>query len=380
MGRGGSAVKYLDEYRDAATAERLIDEIHERATKCWTLMDVCGGQTHGLVRSGIEQKLSGIVELIHGPGCPVCVTPTKVIDFAIALAMCPRTIVASFGDMLRVPGSDRSLMEARAAGGNVQIVYSPVDAVELAKKRPDHDVVFLGVGFETTAPATAIAIRQAADQDVKNFSVIPAHVRVLPAMQAIMSMPENRVQGFLAAGHVCIITGYKCYEPFVRQYQVPVVVTGFEPVDLLQGILRCVKSLEQGEPVLANAYGRSVSESGNVAARQMVESVYQVADREWRGFGVVPNGGFAVKDMYRDHDASLRFAAMMPQPTREDSRCRGAEVMSGKIKPKQCPEFGTTCTPESPLGAPMVSGEGACAAYYRFDPVMITPPENEPTA
>jgi hydrogenase expression/formation protein HypD len=365
-------MKHLDEFRDSRLAHQLIDQIRGRSSRRWVLMDVCGGQTHSLVRNGIEQTLLDTVELIHGPGCPVCVTPVEVIDFAVTLSQQPKTIVASFGDMLRVPGSRSSLMDSRSQGGRVQIVYSPVDAVELARKNPDSEIVFLGVGFETTAPATAIAVLQASRHGVENFTVVPAHVRVQPAMEAIMQADDNRVQGFMAAGHVCAVTGFDSYESFVNQYQVPVVVTGFEPVDLLQGILECVDCLESSEARVVNRYGRNVTRRGNQTAQQIIDKIYEPADRNWRGFGVIAVGGLSLRQKWSQFDACQRFANLIPTDVQEDAECHGADVMSGKIKPKQCPAFGTRCTPQSPLGAPMVSSEGACAAYYRFEPVQIT--------
>jgi hydrogenase expression/formation protein HypD len=367
-------MKFLDEFRDVETAKRLIDQIGNRCTRGWVLMDVCGGQTHGLVRSGIERELAGTVELIHGPGCPVCVTSTQSIDFAVALSLRPKTIIATFGDMIRVPGGDGSLMQARGRGGNLQMVYSPMDAVELAATKPDHEVIFLAVGFETTTPATALAVMQAEQLGLSNFSVVASHVRVLPAMEAIMAMPDCRVEGFLAAGHVCSITGYEVYEPFVRQHLLPVVVTGFEPLDLLEGILRTITLLEASQPVVDNRYGRGVQKYGNAAAQSLIETVYEVADCDWRGFGTIVEGGYRLRPRYETFDACQKFEGITPSHYHNDRDCRAADVMSGRIKPKQCPAFGTTCTPEWPLGAPMVSGEGACAAYYRFEPISIEIP------
>ncbi|MGB7344711.1 MAG: hydrogenase formation protein HypD [Pirellulaceae bacterium] len=361
-------MKYLDEYRDANNAKELIQRIRSVTSRPWVLMDVCGGQTHSLLRYGIERELAGCVELIHGPGCPVCVTSTEVIDFAVAIALQPGTMLASFGDMIRVPGSDASLMDARSRGGSVKIVYTPIDAVSFAQQHPDTQVVFVAVGFETTAPATAIAVMQAAELGLDNFSILPAHVRVLPAMKAIMDMPDNRVEAFLAAGHVCSVTGFEVYESFARQYQVPVVVTGFEPVDLLRGILRSIELLEEGKSVVENRYGRSVKRQGNLAAQAVIDRVYVADDNDWRGFGTISGGGYRLRSEYAGFDARVRFEHLAPIQTTKANECRGADVMSGRIKPKQCPAFGKTCTPESPLGAPMVSSEGACAAYYRYQP------------
>ncbi len=368
-------MKHLDEYRNPLLARRLIQKIRDRANRPWVLMDVCGGQTHSLVRSGIEMKLSGVVELIHGPGCPVCVTPVDVIDFAVALSMEPDTIVASFGDMMRVPGSTHSLIDARRQGGQVQIVYSPVDAVRLAEQHTNKNVVFLAVGFETTAPSTALALLQAAKLGLTNFSIVPAHVRVQPAMELLMNSPDNRVEGFLAAGHVCTVTGFWSYQSFVQKYHVPVIVTGFEPIDLLEGILECVSCLEQDEPKVVNRYGRNVNEVGNESAQELIDRVYQASDRSWRGFGVIPGGGLDLRPKWADHNAFIKFRHAIPASGHENEQCRGADVMSGKIKPKQCPAFAESCTPESPLGAPMVSSEGACAAYYRFQPISISLPQ-----
>lgn len=372
-------MKYLDEFRDVAVARKLILQIRQRVTRPWVLMDVCGGQTHSLVRYGIENELAGYVELIHGPGCPVCVTSTELIDFAVALSMQPKTILVSFGDMIRVPGSRESLMQARSRGGMVKIVYSPVDAVAIAAQHPDSQVVFFAVGFETTAPATALAVLQAAQLGLNNFSILSAHVRVLPAMRTIMEMPENRVCAFLAAGHVCSITGFADYEPFVSAFQVLVVVTGFEPIDLLEGILRSVELLEQGVVAVDNRYGRSVQREGNKSAQALIDRVYIADDRDWRGFGTISGGGYRLRNEYAAFDACVRFAYKQETEASASAiaknQCRGADVMSGKIKPKQCTAFGTTCTPESPLGAPMVSSEGACAAYYRFEPVRLERPQ-----
>lgn len=365
-------MKYLDEYRDRELAGKLISKIRASASRPWVVMDVCGGQTHSLVRNGIETMLSGSVELIHGPGCPVCVTPVDVIDFAVELSMQPNTIVASFGDMMRVPGSKHSLIDARRLGGRAQIVYSPIDAVRLAQSNPNLQVVFLAVGFETTAPTTALAVLQAAKQQVANFCIIPAHVRVQPAMELLMQSADNRVEGFLAAGHVCVVTGFQAYNSLARRYHVPVVVTGFEPVDLLEGILECVSCLERGEPKVVNRYGRSVSDDGNMAAQNLIEQVYCAADRNWRGFGLISGGGLQLQPRWSNFDAYQRFSHVAPVAGYENQRCRSADVMSGKIKPKDCPAFGSQCTPETPWGAPMVSSEGACAAYFRFDPIRLT--------
>ena len=364
-------MKYLAEFRDPAAARRILAEIRRIATRPWTLMEVCGGQTHSLLRHGIDAELAGVVELIHGPGCPVCVTPQEAIDFACDLSQRPNTILTSFGDMLRVPGSRTSLLESRAAGGNVQAVYSPLDAVELARRQPADEVVFFAVGFETTTPTTALAVRQAAALGLKNFSLLVAHVRVLPAMEALVSAKDCRVHGFLAAGHVCAITGCAEYEPFASRYQMPVVVTGFEPVDLLQGILECVRLLEAGQAAVVNGYRRTARDDGNPTAQEMVANVFETCDRAWRGLGVISHGGVRLRTEYRGFDAEHRFARSR-LPVLDVSDCRSGEVLSGRIKPPQCASFGVRCTPDSPLGAPMVSSEGACAAYYRYNPAATS--------
>lgn len=358
-------MKYVDEFRDALAMQQQLQAIKTLATRRWTLMEVCGGQTHNLLRYGIDAALADSIELIHGPGCPVCVTPMEAIDFACELAIQPGTILATFGDMLRVPGSHGSLRGTQAEGGRISVVYSPLDAVQLARSRPREQVVFFAVGFETTVPATALAVQQAALAGLDNFTVLVAHVCVLPAMRALASAPDCCVQGFLAAGHVCTITGIEEYEDFVRQFQLPVVVTGFEPVDLLQGILACVKQLEAGIAHLANAYARSVRREGNIAARRLIDEIYCRCDMPWRGMGVMPQGGLRLRDAWRHFDARRRFLNhRVDQVCATD--CRAGEILSGRIKPPQCPHFGTHCTPETPLGAPMVSSEGACAAYFRY--------------
>jgi hydrogenase expression/formation protein HypD len=360
-------MKFVDEYRRPEHCQRLLHEIRQTATRAWTLMEVCGGQTHGLLRYGIDTALDGVVRLIHGPGCPVCVTPLEAIDSAIDLARRPNVTVASFGDMLRVPGSRESLLQARADGGNVHIVYSPLDAVRFAERNPDRNFVFFAVGFETTAPATALAVHQAAELGLTNFSLVVSHVRVQPAMEVLAGSKDNSVQGFLAAGHVCTVAGFQSYMEFVEKYRLPVVVTGFEPVDLLSGILECVRQLEQGEASVTNCYGRSVAASGNRQALAIMDDVYEICDRPWRGLGIVPDGGFRLRAKWAQFDAEQRFpreSAVVPEP----SDCRSGEVLTGRIKPTECKYFGVRCTPDSPMGAPMVSTEGACAAYYRYAP------------
>lgn len=358
-------MKYVDEYRDAEAARRLVKAIRGRVSRLWTIMEVCGGQTHNLLRHGIDEELAGTVELIHGPGCPVCVTGIDSIDYVQQLAVQTGFLVASFGDMLRVPGSRGSLLDVRTIGGQIRAVYSPLDAVELARQQPNHQVVFFAVGFETTAPSTALAVLQAARLGLKNFSLAVAHVRVQPAMEAIMQAPECRVSAFLAAGHVCTVVGYSSYDDFATRYRVPVVVTGFEPIDLLRGILACVEQLESDTAKVENCYGRSARESGNLAARDVVEQVYEICDRPWRGLGTIAAGGLRLRPEWADFDAERRFgpaALVVIEPT----ECRSGDVLAGRIKPRECPGFGSACTPEHPLGAPMVSSEGACAAYYRY--------------
>lgn len=367
-------MKYLDEYRDPQAAQILLDEIRRITSRRWTLMEVCGGQTHSLLRHGIAAELEGTVELIHGPGCPVCVTDQAVIDFACQLSQHEDIVLTSFGDMLRVPGSHGSLLDAQTTGAHIQIVYSPSDAVELARKHPETQYVFFAVGFETTAPATALAIKQAARYQIENFSMIVSHVRVQPAMEALVQAPDNRVQAFLAAGHVCTVMGYESYESFVKQYQLPVVVTGFEPLDLLEGILACVKQLEANEVQLENRYARTVRTAGNLVAQDLVKEIYQVCDREWRGFGIISEGGLELRPEWQQFDARTRFTKPALSVINVDE-CRSFEVMTGHMKPPECPHFGTRCTPESPMGAPMVSSEGACAAYYRYG-VTISPEPN----
>lgn len=357
-------MKFVDEYRESRLAGRLVAEIRRSATTVWTIMEVCGGQTHAIIRGGIDQALHGVVELVHGPGCPVCVTPIEQIDRALAIAAQPRVIFCSFGDMLRVPGTESNLLRVRADGGDVRVVYSPLDAVELAERNPDRDVVFFAVGFETTAPATALAVLEANRRELKRFSLLVAHVRVVPAMRAVLSDPGRRVQGFLAAGHVCAVMGMEEYPALAEKYRVPIVATGFEPVDLLEGILMCVRQLEAGRAEVENQYARSVRSSGNLAARSYIEQVYVVRDRPWRGMGVLREGGLALAPAFAEFDAELRFPVQVV--SRESEQCQSERVLAGRLRPDECPAFGVSCAPDTPLGAPMVSNEGACAAYYRF--------------
>lgn len=361
-------MKYVDEYREPHLARQLLAEIRAMVVKPWVLMEVCGGQTHGLLRSGIPQELEGVIELIHGPGCPVCVTPVEAIDFAQELALRPGVMLTTFGDMLRVPGSRESLLSVRARGGNVRLVYSPLDAVEVARQHPEQQIVFLAIGFETTAPATALAVLQAAQLGLQNFSLLVAHVRVQPAMEAILNAADCRVQGFLAAGHVCTIAGCDSYEELAARHQVPIVVTGFEPVDLLLGIKECVQQLESGSACVRNQYQRNVRQEGNLHAQQILSDVYVVTDRTWRGFGTVAAGGLSLRPEWQHFDAERRFQRFAAALPVDSSECRSGDVLAGRIRPIACPSFGTRCTPQSPLGAPMVSGEGACAAYYRHRP------------
>jgi len=356
-------MRFVDEYRDERIARGLLDEIARTVTRPWTIMEVCGGQTHTLIRQGIDQLLPPEIELVHGPGCPVCVTPLALIDEAIEIARRPGSILCSFGDMLRVPGSEEDLFISRAAGADVRVVYSPLDAVEVARRNPDRTVVFFAVGFETTAPANATAVKQAHDLGIENFALLVAHVLVPPAMTAILVSPGNRVQGFLAPGHVCTVMGWTEYEPIARDFRVPIVVTGFEPLDLLEGIRMVVGQLEEGRAEVENQYVRSVRREGNLEAQAVVAEVFEVCDRAWRGIGVIPNSGLRLREPYREHDAELIFPHEGGLAS-ESEECIAGMVLRGRAKPDQCVAYGELCTPEHPLGAPMVSSEGACAAYF----------------
>jgi hydrogenase expression/formation protein HypD len=358
-------MKYLDEYRDADGARKLAREIARVTTRPWSIMEVCGGQTHAIVKFGIDELLPKEITLIHGPGCPVCVTPIEIIDQALEIAARPGVIFTSFGDMLRVPGSATDLLSVKARGGDVRIVYSPLDAVKLAEQNPEKQVVFLGVGFETTAPATAMAVFQASKKGLKNFSMLLSHVLVPPAIEALMTSPDCRVQAFLAAGHVCTVMGYEEYLPLAAKYRVPIVVTGFEPLDILQGILMCVRQLESGRAEVENQYRRAVRREGNQPAQQIIREVFQVVPRKWRGVGEIPRSGLGFRDAYAPFDAQRRFG-LVAHRVEEPAECLSGLVLQGRIKPRDCPAFGTRCTPEHPLGATMVSSEGACAAYYRY--------------
>ncbi|MDR3405830.1 MAG: hydrogenase formation protein HypD [Chthoniobacter sp.] len=358
-------MKYLDEYRDAETVRRLADAVGAAITRPWTLMEVCGGQTHAIVRFGLDAMLPSEVSLIHGPGCPVCVTPTPMIDHAIALALRRGVILCSFGDMLRVPGSRSDLSRAKSEGADVRTVYSPMDALALAKRQPEREVVFFAVGFETTAPANAMAVHQAKAQGVANFSILCSHVLVPPAIEALMNSPGNRVQGFLAAGHVCTIMGCGEYRPIAARYRVPIVVTGFEPADILQGVLMCVRQLEEGRFEVENQYARAVREEGNLAAQQLIREVFAIVPQEWRGLGEITASGLGLAPDYAAFDAMRKFA-LGTRPASSDNGCLSGLVLQGRLRPEDCPHFGKACTPEHPFGATMVSNEGACAAYYRY--------------
>lgn len=365
-------MKYLSEYRDAALAQELLRDIKSMVTKPWTLMEVCGGQTHSLVKNGILKMLPEQITMVHGPGCPVCVTPIHIIDEAIELSQKPNVIMCSFGDMLRVPGTKISLLEAKANGADVRMVYSPLEAVKIAQENPDKEVVFFAVGFETTAPANALSVVQAAKQNVKNYCILASHVLVPPAMEAILSDPETTVNAFLAAGHVCTIMGYNEYDPIAEKYKVPIVVTGFEPIDLLQGIYMAVKQLENGEAKVENQYIRYVQREGNMRAQQTIDEVFAVSDREWRGIGTIPKSGWEVNEAYKAFDARRKFN-LVEEISEDNTTCIAGEIMKGKKRPFDCLHFGKDCTPEKPLGSPMVSSEGACAAYYHFSQAEVLP-------
>lgn len=358
-------MKYLDDFRDANLVKSVLKEIHRTVTQKWVIMEICGGQTHAIMRYGLDELLPSEVELVHGPGCPVCVTSLELIDKALAIATQPNVILASYGDMLRVPGSQRDLFSVRANGGQVKVVYSSLDAVKLAQENPDKQVVFFGIGFETTAPNNAMSIIQAKALGLKNYSMLVSQVRVPPAMHAILGSPQNRVQGFLAAGHVCAVMGYWEYPPIAHQYQVPMVVTGFEPLDLVRGILMNVRQLEEGRVEVENAYSRVVTMEGNQAAQKIIHTVFQECDRNWRGIGPIPMSGWNLRPDFADFDAEARFQVGHIH-TQESPICIAGQILQGLKKPVECPAFGGVCTPENPLGATMVSSEGACSAYYRY--------------
>lgn len=358
-------MKFVDEYRDAAAAEKYVDAIRATVTRPWTLMEICGGQTHTIIKAGVDRLLPEQIELVHGPGCPVCVTPIELIDRALAIAERPEVIFTSFGDMLRVPGSQTDLLNVKANGGDVRMVYSPLDAVKIAEMNPARQVVFFAVGFETTAPANAMAVHHARQAGFDNFSILCSHVLVPPAMHAILGSPDNRVQGFLAAGHVCAVMGYWEYEPIAAQYEIPLIVTGFEPLDLLQGVYMTVRALEEGRHGVENQYTRAVSREGNRPAQELMSKVFEATDRPWRGIGTIPDSGYRLREEYADFDAGRRFDVEMIH-AEEDPECIAGLIMQGLRKPHQCGAFGGRCTPETPIGAPMVSAEGACSAYYQY--------------
>ncbi|MFN5554818.1 MAG: hydrogenase formation protein HypD [Chryseotalea sp.] len=358
-------MKYLSEYRDPALVEKLLKDIERTTTKPWTIMEVCGGQTHSLVKNGLLTLLPDKVRMVHGPGCPVCVTPIHLIDKAVYLAEEKKVILCSYGDMIRVPGSSKSLLDAKANGADIRILYSPLEAVKIAAENPDKEVVFFAVGFETTAPANALSVLHAQRQGIQNYSILTSHVLVPPAMEAIINDEENIVQGFLAAGHVCTIMGLDEYYPIVEKYKIPMVVTGFEPVDLLQGIAMLIKQLEQGDYKLENQYSRVVEPNGNPEARKVIEKVFEPSDREWRGIGTIPGSGFEIRPAYAAYDANRKFEVNISKAA-ENKECIAGQVLRGLKKPHECSQFGKKCTPANPLGAPMVSSEGACAAYYHY--------------
>jgi hydrogenase expression/formation protein HypD len=374
-------MKFVEEYRDADLARRYVGAIAALTTRPWTLMEICGGQTHTIVKFGLDRLLPANIQLIHGPGCPVCVTPAEIIDRAIALARQPNVIFCSFGDMLRVPGSGAALdlLAAKAAGGDVRIVYSPLDALAIARQHPEREVVFFAVGFETTAPATAMAVYQARKLGLSNFSLLVSHVLVPPAMAALLSAPYCQVRGFLAAGHVCTVMGYREYEEIAARHGVPIVVTGFEPVDLLQGIYLCLRQLEAGQAKVENQYSRSVRPEGNAIAQKTIREVFEIVPQQWRGLGMIPASGLGLRPAYREFDAIHKgLLPALPTSRPENSDCMSGLILQGIHKPQDCPAFGTRCTPDRPLGAPMVSSEGACAAYYRYR--QHSSPSDDPVA
>ncbi|HVN83236.1 MAG TPA: hydrogenase formation protein HypD [Candidatus Binatia bacterium] len=358
-------MRHLDEYRDPAAVRILIDQIAAATTQPWTIMEVCGGQTHSILKFGLDELLPPTIRLIHGPGCPVCVTPLEQIDKALEIAARSGVIFCSFGDMLRVPGSTGDLLSAKARGADVRIVYSPLDALKIAAREPDRRVVFFAVGFETTAPANAMAVYRAAQAGISNFSLLMAHVLVPPALTALLSDPDSVIQALLAPGHVCVVTGYRAYEPLAARYRVPIIVTGFEPLDLLRGVLAAVRQLEAGEARVENQYERVARPDGNPSARDVLDEVFAVANRKWRGLGEIPASGYALAPAYRAFDAEVVFG-LQHLAVEEPRDCLSGLVLQGRIRPTECPQFGARCTPEHPLGATMVSSEGACAAYFHY--------------
>lgn len=367
-------MKYVDEFRDPKAVEALSREIHHITRHPWTIMEVCGGQTHSIVRYGLDRLLPPEITLIHGPGCPVCVTPIDLIDTACELAKLSNVIFCSFGDMLRVPGTHEDLLKVKAQGGDVRIIYSPLDAIALAQANPSRQIIIFAVGFETTAPAQAMAILQAQRMKLENFFVLVAHVLVPPAMEALLSSPGNHVQGFLAAGHVCTIMGYDMYKPISRKFQVPIVVTGFEPVDILEGVKMVVHQLEKGRSLVENQYARSVHQSGNLKAQKIINQVFEPSSRNWRGIGNIPNSGLQLRSSFTQFDVLQQFHDRIHQKevtTSPPPECQSGQILQGLMKPSDCAAFGTRCTPDHPLGAPMVSSEGACAAYFQYRPSKV---------
>ncbi|WP_435624273.1 hydrogenase formation protein HypD [Flagellimonas sp.] len=358
-------MKYLSEYRDPELAKKYLEEIKNTVSRPWSIMEVCGGQTHSLVKNGIIEMLPKEITMIHGPGCPVCVTPLNLIDKAVHLALEKGVVLCSFGDMLRVPGSEKSLLEAKAEGADVRILYSPLEAVKIAEDYPEKEVVFFAVGFETTAPANALSVIHAHRKGLKNYSILASHVLVPPAIKAVIDDEESRIDGFLAAGHVCTIMGNAEYHPLSAKYKVPIVVTGFEPLDVLQGILMVIRQLEQSQSEVENQYARIVREEGNVEAQKVIHEVFEVQDQMWRGIGEIPMSGYGVKSKYADFDATKKYEVSIEEAP-ENPECISGQIMKGIKKPFECPQFGKKCKPSNPLGAPMVSSEGACAAYYHF--------------
>ena len=358
-------MKYLDEYRDGDIAAKLVERIKRAQTRPWVIMEVCGGQTHSIVKNGIDHLLPKGVELVHGPGCPVCVTPLEMIDKAHAIARRPEVVFCSFGDMLRVPGSDGDLFSIKSLGGDVRVVYSPLDCLKIARANPEKQVVFFAIGFETTAPANAMLAWQARLSGMKNVSLLVSHVLVPPAIEAVLSSPQNRVQGFLGPGHVCAVVGYREYEPLAARFHVPIVVTGFEPLDILEGVLMVIEQLEQGRAEVENQYSRVLARGGNQPAQDLIAKVFEVSDRKWRGVGTIPQSGFQLREEFADFDAERRFEVQAID-TMEPAVCIAGQILQGIKKPHDCPAFGTECTPQHPLGATMVSAEGACAAYYAY--------------
>lgn len=371
-------MKYLDEYRDETLAKKLLQEIERCRTQPWTIMEVCGGQTHSIVKHGIDYLLPDGIELVHGPGCPVCVTPLEMIDRAHAIASRPEVIFCSFGDMLRVPGSRTDLFRLKSRGADVRVVYSPLDSLRIAQSNPTRQVVFFAIGFETTAPANAMAVYQAHQLGMNNFSLLVSHVRVPPAISSILQSPQNRVQGFLGPGHVCTVMGYREYEAISAGFKVPIVITGFEPVDILEGVFRVVRQLEDGRAAVDNQYSRVVNRNGNVAAQQLMQRVFEVCDQKWRGVGLIPESGYKLQPTFNDYDAARLFA-VDEISTEEPAICISGQILRGLKKPHECAAFGRECTPQHPLGATMVSAEGACAAYYNYGRHLVIEPAASPS-